>query len=405
MPIPTVQPGDLITAGSWNDLAAAVNSLEARVAQLEGGGTSTLRITQVSPSGAVTAGDTIRIAGSGFAYSRREHSVFFGSTRATTFASDSSDSMLIVQVPDPVAGATPQGAQMTMTVGNLNESATWPLTIRSRPEETSGGVQFTYRGSRPATPTQNASVDYDFELGSFASRDLTVTITPTVQVTPPLPAGVPDPGLAGRLSVIDADGSVRPTRQVSLAEGQSKVISVRLDLPNGTNGVRYSLNVVASAPGVTPVTESLPTQQVGQQGEQPDPTVANFEFASIAAGDGSFSTETGGVSGVDGTLRVRQGTLATVEMRAQFTGIPAGTTNNYQLSGAIEGPANGWSVGVNPVMQNPQPVSAPGGLIPVFFDITAPGSTATAVVRLTLTRQGAATGNTRSVAYRLVPQA
>lgn len=400
MPIRIVQPGDLITSSVWNDLAAAVINLEARVASLEKGGDRALRITQVLPPGTVTAGDTIRISGSGFDYTKGAHSVFFGSARAVSFAPDSSDTLLVVRVPDVVPGATPTGTAITMTVGNLSEYVTWPLTIRSKPEVISGGVQLTYMGSRPEAPTQDEDVFYNFQLSSSASRDLEVTITPTIQVVPPLPGGVSDPGLPGLLAVLDADGSVRSDRRIALPEGGSKTIMLRLRLPDGINGLRYSMSVVASASGVAPVVESLPTQEVGQQGEQPDATVERFD-TPIVEGQGSFSTDTGGVSGVDGTLTIQRGSTVTVRVPAHFT-FAAGTTHNYQLSGTIDSPANGWSAVVSADMQNPLPVVGPGGLVRIKFDITAPNSTATAVARLTLTRQGATTGNKRSVAYRLV---
>ena len=95
MPIPLVNPGELTLSRSWNDLAALVNNMEVRLAQLEKGGTG-LRITQVLPPGVVTAGDTIRISGSGFVHPWRPECVFgsaarLGSARLV-------DSLLIVKV-------------------------------------------------------------------------------------------------------------------------------------------------------------------------------------------------------------------------------------------------------------------------------------------------------------------
>jgi hypothetical protein len=52
-----------------------------------------------------------------------------------------------------------------------------------------------------------------------------------------------------------------------------KTIALKLTLPTQTNGLKFSLSATASAPGIVTVNENLPDQTVGQEGEQPDPTV------------------------------------------------------------------------------------------------------------------------------------
>ncbi len=405
MPLRNVNPGDLITSNDWNSLVTALNAMEVRVAELESGGAkSAPRITQVLPTGARTVGDEIRIYGSNFDYVQGAKSVSFGNTPAVKFLAGSSDTLLIVEIPDPVEGATEAGATLTMSVGNRHSFTTRAITIKSKPVVVSGGIDFTFLRSRPVTPTQNQAVFYDFSLHSTASQNLNVTITPDIQIIPPLPLGVNDPGLENFLTVLDSDGTERANRVIALAEGTTKLISLRLDLPNNINDTKYSVNVTASAPEISPVVRSLPDQQVGQEGEQPDATVTAFEFSAIIDGDGSFSTDTGGVSGVDGTLTVKRGTTVTIELDTTFAGIPVGTTNNYQLAVAVQ-PTNGWSASVNPVMQNPLPSNGPGGSVDAYFDITAPSSTNTAIVRFTLTRQGLTTNNKRTVSYRLLTSA
>ena len=103
MSLKIVNPGELIEALEWNELVAAINNLDSRVSVLEQGGTGLApQITQVLPSGPVTAGDTIRIYGSHFDFLAGGQSVFFGKTRAVSFLGGSSDTLLIVMVPDPV---------------------------------------------------------------------------------------------------------------------------------------------------------------------------------------------------------------------------------------------------------------------------------------------------------------
>jgi hypothetical protein len=104
---------------------------------------------------------------------------------------------------------------------------------------------------------------------------------------------------------------------------------------------------------------------------------------------------------VDGTLTVKQGTTVTIQMATTFV-VPVGTTYSYQMTAPVQAPANGWSGQANDILENPLPVQGPGGSVDTYFDITAPASSSTGVVRLTLTRQGATSGNTKAVSYRLV---
>src|SRR6185503_12265077 len=181
MPLKNVNPGDLITALDWNGAISLINAMDVRLTHLENSGTTCPKnphITQVLPAGPITAGDTITILGSNFDFLAGAQSVFFGSTRAVTFLAGSSDTVLNVVVPDPVAGATLGGASMLLTVGNLISTTTQPIVVKSKPIVISGNINFTFKGTRPtATPTQNADFFYDFDLVSMASEDLIVTIT------------------------------------------------------------------------------------------------------------------------------------------------------------------------------------------------------------------------------------
>src|SRR5436190_8994726 len=150
MSLKTVNPGELIKSLDWNELVAAINSLDMRVTDLESGGPGVApHITQVLPAGPVTAGDTIRIYGSHFDYLLGGQSVFFGTTRAVSFLDGSSDTLLIVIVPNPVTGATEPGTPMTLTVGNLVATTTQAITVKSKPVVVTGVIQFSFNGTRP----------------------------------------------------------------------------------------------------------------------------------------------------------------------------------------------------------------------------------------------------------------
>jgi hypothetical protein len=398
MTLPKVNPGQLIKSLDWNALIDLVNAMDARLAILESGTATSAPRIDLAPD-VVTEGDDIFIYGSRFDFSKGGQTVFFGSTRATGFLGGSSDTLLVVEVPNEVQGATDEGATMTLTVGNLVGFTTRAITVKNKPDVVTGGVQFTYKGSTPTTPAQNSQTFYNFELKSTASQPLVVTVTPTIQVILPLPAGVSDPNLPSRVMLIDSDNTEKPNGQIALPEGATKNIKLRLTLPDQVNGLKFSVSASVSAAGITTVNEAVPNQQVGQLGEQPDPTVTNFDNLKKIGGSGQVSTDTGGVAGVDGTIKVAAGTTATFQVRTQFDF--ANGTNSYDLNAAVDNGASGWSAAIDPSMQDPLPVTAPGGLIQIKFKITAPNNATNDVVRLTLTRAGVSTNNKRSVAYRL----
>lgn len=394
MPIRLVFPGDLITSSDWNELAAIVNTLEARVAELEqGGGDEELRITQVLPSGVVTAGDTIRIVGSGFGFTKATHSVFFGSTRASIFGNESTDTLLVVQIPDPVAGATPGGTPITMTVGNLSEFATWPLTIKSKPVQVGGALEFGFLAASPATPTVDEAITYTFRLASLSNANLNVLITPDLDL-PTAPSGV--------VEVHDADGQVRTDRTIALPAGAAKTIGVKITrIPNLPTGTTFNLSVTASAPGVQSRTEVLPPQMVGVAGESPDPTITNLTFSNVAEGTATFAPAAAGDT-VAGTLTIpgASATRVTIELDATFAGIPEGATFHYLPSAEVV-TGTGWSAARNALLTpSKYTVPAPGAQEFPGFDIDAPAS-GQAVIRFTLTREGATTNNKRSITLRV----
>ena len=404
MSLKTVNPGELIKSLDWNELVAAINSLDMRVTDLESGGPGVApHITQVLPAGPVTAGDTIRIYGSHFDYLLGGQSVFFGTTRAVSFLDGSSDTLLIVIVPNPVTGATEPGTAMTLTVGNLVATTTQAITVKSKPVVVTGVIQFSFNGTRPtATPTKGAQFFYDFDLKSQASEDLTVTITPEIAVVQPLPGGMSDPDLPALVTLLDADQSERPSSQVSLPEGTTKTISLRLNVPANSDGLKYSLKATASAPGVAPKVENLPPQQVGVAGELPDSTIEDFDFQDVADGDAEHTDDTGGKPDVEGTIKVKASSKAVIEMNVTYANIPLGQTKHYQVDAAVLDPVNGWSAIPNADMENPQTVPGPGGAASVFVDINAPGAATEAVLKMTLTRTDGISNNKRSVAYRLI---
>ncbi|SEQ07021.1 IPT/TIG domain-containing protein [Nitrosomonas ureae] len=396
MALKNVNPGDLITAVDWNDLVTELKALDGRVADLEKGGSkSPPRITKVLPEGTVMAGDQIRIFGNNFDFTRGGHSVTFGNSPAVNFANGSSDSLLIVQIPQQVDGATASGAPITMTVANLTGFTTWALTVKSKPEQVGGRFEFGYLNSDPKIPTANNPIDYHFRLASLSNADLAVLISPVLQFS-----GAP----AVIVEVHDSDGQLRVDRTITLHEGEAKIISVKIPaIPNVPNGTNFGLTVTASASGVQPVTIIVPPQTVGQAGEEPDSTITNLTFSNILDGTATFQLP-GPADTVDGILSIPGTTAAkvTIALDTTFANIPTGTPHHYVASATVVSGA-GWTASRNPVVTpNEYEISAPGAQKFPGFDINAPADDSVpAFIRFTLTHKEAMINNKRSVIFRV----
>lgn len=391
-----VNPGELIAADDWNLMAAKLDDLELRLGLLEGGGASVAPvITQVLPSGTVTAGDTLEIFGRNFDFSRGGHSVLFNGSRALTYIAGSSDTKLILLIPDPVDGATEAGAPVTMTVANLSSFTSRSITVRSRPVVSTGSIELAFDRSEPLVPRAGAAITFSFTLRSNTNNATTVTITPFT-VRPGAGPIVPDASL-----VVFRGDEERPDRTIPLPEGEAVPVRVRIPtipatLPPNTT---FSLQVSASAPGLETVVGVVPNLAVDQPVEQPDPTIESLSFSRIVDGQGTFTPAAGGA--VAGRLRMNANAI-TIALDTGFTNIPAGTSNTYDLQAAVDPLTPGWSARVNSTTTpDSYTIPAPGGQRFPFFDLAAPPAGGAVTVRFSIVRRGLATGNRRTIAIEV----
>lgn len=344
MALRNVQPGELITSADWNELVDALGGLDTRVSNLENGSASVApRITQVFPTGARTAGDTIRIYGSNFGFTIGGHSVTFGNTQAVSFLTGSSDSLLIVKIPDEVDGATSAGVPITMTVSNLHSFATWVLTIKSQPVASTDSIILTHLSTQPTTPTVGQPLRFTFEMVSQTQADTTVTIIPTTQRQ-----------LGGSLvddSTIMVIVNNQPVanRQIPLPEGATINLEIRIPTIPDSPGTQFALTVFANAPGLTAVSTLVPNLVIGQPSAQPDTTVTSWQRSAqgIVNGNVTFvSLNDGIVSGQFDIARTNTSAVArlTIELDATFANIPVGPPYTYSLEESLAPAVSGWSV-------------------------------------------------------------
>jgi hypothetical protein len=355
LPIDHVRPGDVITAAFMNALIDQLQGLDGRLSKVEGGlGTGPV-ITDVIPSTPVHVGDDIEIRGSHFDFSVGAQRVYFDATRVTVFRAGSTDSRLLVQVPN-VPNPSASGSPVTLLVTNLTGSTSRQITVL--PVTQQGNVFITFLGVTPATitPGQTTSAVFSYRADCQTLSSTIITITPTVNVS----------NWQSLLQVLGNDGQVLPDGRLALTPGQQAQFSINLPSmppPAGTPP-SVQISVALTGPGIQGTTDTR-TITFGTQTAPPDPSI-QLSFNS-AFPQGAVQGSVIHVSAANPT--------ATVALRAVFT-----VDGVYDLTAPLSG-VTGWTVtpSQNPLFPTSSPITITGsssGTPQTRFpawDVAAPG--------------------------------
>lgn len=432
-----VEPGDLITARDWNDLLAALGALDRRATDLVTafaaldrrvtdlvtgfGGLdqrvthladalaaldrrvtdleSPPRISQVVPEGERTAGDVIRIYGSNFDFTRGGHSVKFGTTPVFNFLTGSSDSLLIVRIPDNVDGATATGALVVMTVANLRSSARWAIKVRSISETPTGSILFKYSPTESPTPKPNEPLTLTFNLES-RTKATTVAITPTTRRQ------------GGGSLIDDSKIEVRSNdvlvanRQIPLPEGGRKSVKITIPtIPNAPD-VGFTVLVAASAPDLTTENCVIPDLVIGKTSTAPDPTVTAWQRNSEDVDNGTVTYEPVSDGIVSGQFKITRkdhsaAAKLTIEISATFSGIPAGGKYTYIVDQSVSVASQGWSVVRHPNTPAQYEISATSSQEFPIWELTTGSATGEAIVTLGVHRSADGVEQRTAIKYRV----
>ena len=371
-----VRPGDLITSAYFNTIIDELADLERRLALLENSappgdptGEGPVSISSFAPTADLRSGQELVIFGQNFGFSTGSHSVFFNSTRVLIVKTGSSNTKLIIEIPD-VPGVTENGMQVTLTVANFSSTDTRQLTLKPRQITEQGNITLSFLDVTPSTIVTGGAGPgpaFRYQISAPILIPVAVTITPTISIT----------SLQAGLQVLDGAGAPLPGNQITIQPGQSTQISVRSGvIPGGTTTLRMTVN--ASGAGLQGSIDARDFP-VGTPIEPPDPSVPVLAFNSAAPPE-SFS----------GNIITRAaGATATVQLRAEFTGT---TQRTYNVQVAVLGLATGWTAvrSASPFFSTPPSytVSSPAVQFPAFDVTPAPGATTPATVEFTLQRVG-----------------
>jgi hypothetical protein len=388
IPLQPPQPGDPITADFAATLVAIAKNHEARLAALEGTGSSAGKavvITGLVPAGPVRIGDQLQILGQNFDFSIGAQAVYFDSAAVTSYATGangSSDTRLVVQVP-PVANVVESGTDVTLTVANLTTTATRTVTLKPALQAQQGNVYLSYTGVSPTTPAAGAAFNLSYSIRSGALLPAQVTINPTVSV----------PGWQGLLRVLDIQSSQIPNGMLSLNPGETKQFSVQiLQIPSGTAaGTPFSISVTVSSSGMSGSFDGPRSFSVGTASQQPDSSIS----LSVNVGDPPSA-----YNAAANEISLAIGSTATVQLKADFT-----ISGVYDITVTPTNP--NWkavlSQSILYATSTPITITAvPATQFPAF-DITAEaGASPTAQVTIKIQRQGQTSAQTKTFGLKRI---
>jgi len=391
-----VQPGDLITAEDMNFLFTEIESIEARVAALEVGPESPptdgtfhpVTITSVNPD-PVQAGQTLTIVGTNFGVSSAANATTFNNIPAFHTFDTSTDTLLIVTVPDIPGLTAPQ--TVTLKVSNGLFSATRSITVNPAPVPQQGTVEIDFEGVTPDPITASTTNDFQFLLTNLATvQPVVLTLTPTVI------------GQAWSATVLDASKNPIPGNQVTLAHnGDTLTVFVHVTIPSATNGTAFSVSLGGTGSGVT-ASGATPSVQVGQFADPDDtftlgpgaaPGVISGNTVTASAG-GAFAT----VVPILGAMTV----AGTYDVTAEL--VPAGAAgwNNPTISA----PAAKGSPPTHTITIAESDLGSPPQAVPETIQVRIKPTSATsgaAQLRVTVQREGAS--KSRTLTFNLVASA
>lgn len=335
--LPTVQPGDLITADTWNNIISTLLALDARLTALESvtpGGGGQLAITSLSAT-TLNVGDPLTIFGVNFGQPSR-NAVTLSINGQTTLVPAGSYDLASddkhLRFPIPVVGGLGSGGLVHMQVLNPNGQDARDITVNpSVPTLPTGNLAVTLADFKNNNSASNqvdspGSFLLTFNIKAFTTRqdNYNLLLTPSV-------------GTA--VYVDDSQNPISPAvvpLPVTQSAGHGVDVKVRLTLPTGI-AVHTKGSVTLQA-----------TSQLNPTGVQQTSGPQPFSVGDPIPTMGTIGLATTGATGVtngtfdsQGALNVTAGVECTLDLIANMPAdAPSG---NYFVRVITFDTGTGWT--------------------------------------------------------------
>lgn len=327
-----VAPGDLITAGLFNQMLGDIADLAIRVSALEGAEGGPV-ITGIQPSTIpIQIGSLLTVLGSGFNPEPRFNTVTLGGKTITQFHDGSSEGALIFPVPDLFTGL-PRMVTVSVETGGM-VSNTYPVNLVAKPREQLGTIDVTEAVMPTGTLTANAAMSIGWDVEALTTLDDSLTLS--------LEVSAPQPAASGAKWQQAAAGGFTPASPMPINPGQKKRVTLNLTTPSDAVSANLQLKVV----GIDGQVQALSPVIPWRAGQSLTPSSPNAEI-SIEEVNGDFLEITAMATTSSGTFPkgFNAKRLGTGEVTFQVLDKRTGAlTANYACQATFAADGGDWDV-------------------------------------------------------------
>jgi hypothetical protein len=329
-----VQPGDLITAKSMNDLVDALLLLEQRVSDIEAGGTpgGPPILMERSPTGDVEVNSLLTLKGRNFLRPSELNTVMLGEVPINRFADNSDDRNLVFTIPD-VFSSLPRSVPIFIH-HEFGDSTS--MEIRLLPRTPTQGGQVIVFNQTPPLPEINVGSSYNFSWLVDSQTILPARYRFSVVFTNVIGAS---------LTLWQEGTEITPSGPREITAGHPLTVNARVTVPTGATSVDIALKVEATDRFTSRTSDSI-SLVVGRPPVLSDPrallTIAEIPPFDPNTGDPN-TLRSAQIDGVDG-IEVQFGQTGQIPINIHVTddGTAEGT---YTYSALIEDGARLWNAG------------------------------------------------------------
>jgi hypothetical protein len=376
-----VRPGDVITSELLNRIIGMLNEHDALISAGSTGGTG-VAITGFVPNPPFQALQDIEILGANFGFSTGATVVTFDVTPVTAFKLGSTDTSLLIAVPNLTGLGS--GKDVLLRISNGTTSATRIVRVNPLSQPQQGNVDVLWNDAIVPNPNPNPVLNGQAVTIAYVLRSralLPATFTIGVQCS--------DATMQNAAQVLDAGQVVLPAKQIDLAPNQSKGFFIRFPNVPVANNNPFTVTVSANATGVSG--SDTRVFIVNQVVAQPDPTIS-IVFNALTSVDPNtgLPDTTATYTVADNTVRIKQGMIGRINLFATFQQI-----GTYDVSVAALPPTANWTVALagTPAQFIIGPSDFSGGVATKNPEIGLQAqstASATGQLKFTIQRQGSA---------------